>query len=101
VDQFELSRIISADRFLENVVCFREADGSAWIADMRAKPPVPPRRGRVPRRALAVFQRAATACRLERTPARSGHVLGQFAALKTEFGLTDRYRIEGWRAGRE
>jgi len=28
-------------------------------------------------------------------------LLGQFAALKTEFGLTDRYRIEGWRAGRE
>ena len=23
------------------------------------------------------------------------------ADLKTEFGLTDRYRIEGWRAGRE
>jgi len=28
-------------------------------------------------------------------------LLRQFAALKTEFGLTDRYRIEGWRAGRE
>jgi hypothetical protein len=23
------------------------------------------------------------------------------AALKNEFGLTDRYQIEGWRAGRE
>jgi hypothetical protein len=28
-------------------------------------------------------------------------LLGQFGALNTEFGLTDRYRIEGWRAGRE
>jgi hypothetical protein len=28
-------------------------------------------------------------------------LLGQFAALKTEFGLTDRYRIEDRRAGRE
>jgi hypothetical protein len=28
-------------------------------------------------------------------------LLGLLAALKTEFGLTDRYLIEGWRAGRE
>jgi hypothetical protein len=26
---------------------------------------------------------------------------GQFAALKTEIGLTERYGIEGWRVGRE
>ena len=28
-------------------------------------------------------------------------LLGLLAALKNEFGLTDRYQIEGWRAGRE
>ena len=28
-------------------------------------------------------------------------LLKLLADLKTEFGLTDRYRIEGWRAGRE
>jgi hypothetical protein len=28
-------------------------------------------------------------------------LLGLLAALKNEFGLTDRYRTEGWRAGRE
>ena len=28
-------------------------------------------------------------------------LLGLLAALKNEFGLTDRYLIEGWRAGRE
>jgi hypothetical protein len=30
-----------------------------------------------------------------------GELLGLLAALKNEFGLTDRYQIEGWRAGRE
>ena len=30
-----------------------------------------------------------------------GELLGLLAALKNEFGLTDRYLIEGWRAGRE
>ena len=25
----------------------------------------------------------------------------QFAALRAEFGLTDRYRSDGWQAGRE
>ena len=29
------------------------------------------------------------------------HLLGLLAALKREFGLTDRYQIEGWRPGRE
>jgi hypothetical protein len=28
-------------------------------------------------------------------------LLGLLAALKKEFGLTDRYQIEAWRAGRE
>jgi len=28
-------------------------------------------------------------------------LLGLLAALKTEFGLTDRYQIEAWRPGRE
>lgn len=28
-------------------------------------------------------------------------LLQMLAALKAEFGLTDRYRIEGWRAGRD
>jgi hypothetical protein len=28
-------------------------------------------------------------------------LLRMFAALKNEFGLTDRYLIEGWRTGRE
>jgi hypothetical protein len=28
-------------------------------------------------------------------------LLGLLAALKREFGLTDRYQIEAWRAGRE
>ena len=28
-------------------------------------------------------------------------LLRLLAALKNEFGLTDRYQIEGWRAGRE
>jgi hypothetical protein len=28
-------------------------------------------------------------------------LLGLLAALKNEFGLTDRYLLEGWRAGRE
>lgn len=28
-------------------------------------------------------------------------LLGLLAALKKEFGLPDRYQIEGWRAGRE
>jgi hypothetical protein len=29
------------------------------------------------------------------------NLLRLLADLKTEFGLTDRYRIEGWKAGRE
>jgi hypothetical protein len=53
--------------------------------------------------AIAAFQGAADA-RL--TPERHSNedekeLLGRLAALKNEFGLTDRYQIEGWRAGRE
>ena len=53
--------------------------------------------------AIAAFQGAVDA-----TPARQPHseerqkkLLRLLAALKNEFGLTDRYQIEGWRAGRE
>jgi hypothetical protein len=53
--------------------------------------------------AVAAFQSAADT-KLERR-AHSIEVestlLRLFAALKGEFGLTDRYQIEGWRAGRE
>jgi hypothetical protein len=53
--------------------------------------------------AIAAFQGAADA-RL--APERHSNedereLLGRLAALKIEFGLTDRYQIEGWRAGRE
>jgi hypothetical protein len=53
--------------------------------------------------AIAAFQGAVDA-RL--TPERHSNedereLLGRLAALKNEFGLTDRYQIEGWRAGRE
>ena len=52
--------------------------------------------------AVAAFQHAVNA-RLPATHAAQDEakLLGQFGALKTEFGLTDGYRIEGWRAGRE
>ena len=52
--------------------------------------------------AVAAFQHVVNA-RLPATHTAQDEakLLGQFAALKTEFGLTDRYRIEGWRAGRE
>jgi hypothetical protein len=52
--------------------------------------------------AVAAFQHAVNA-RLPATHTAQDEakLLGQFAALKTEFGLTDRYRIEGWRAGQE
>jgi C4-dicarboxylate-specific signal transduction histidine kinase len=52
--------------------------------------------------AVAAFQHAVNA-RLPptHTAQDEAKLLRQFAALKTEFGLTDRYRIEGWRPGRE
>jgi hypothetical protein len=53
--------------------------------------------------AIAAFQGAVDA-----KLAQQGHteedekkLLRLLAALKNEFGLTDRYQIEGWRAGRE
>ena len=53
--------------------------------------------------ATSAFQSAADAELRQR--GRSVEVenklLQMLAALKAEFGLTDRYRIEGWRAGRE
>jgi len=53
--------------------------------------------------AIAAFQGAADA-RLapeHHSSEDERKLLGRLAALKTEFGLTDRYQIEGWRAGRE
>jgi hypothetical protein len=50
----------------------------------------------------AAFQQAADAKlaqRYSREVERT--LLDLFAALKSEFGLPERYRIEGWRAGRE
>jgi hypothetical protein len=53
--------------------------------------------------AIAAFQGATDA-----ELAHEGHseederkLMRLLAALKNEFGLTDRYQIEGWRAGRE
>ena len=52
--------------------------------------------------AVAAFQHAVKAwLPATHTAQDEAKLLRQFAALKTEFGLTDRYRIEGWRAGRE
>ena len=80
-----------------------KADGSAWI-DMGAEPPV------AEHAALSGVLHQGRRC----LPARRDHSLprthipsdvatffGQLAALKAEIGLTERYRIEGWRAGRE
>lgn len=53
--------------------------------------------------AIAAFQSAVDA-RLARQPhseQRQKKLLGLLAALQNEFGLTDRYLIEGWRTGRE
>jgi hypothetical protein len=53
--------------------------------------------------AVAAFQ-GAVDDRLARQPhseERQQKLLRMLAALKNEFGLTDRYLIEGWRTGRE
>ena len=53
--------------------------------------------------AVAAFQGAVDA-KLARQPhseERQQKLLRMMAALKNEFGLTDRYLIEGWRTGRE
>ncbi len=52
---------------------------------------------------IAAFQNAVDA-RLSHQPhseERQKKLMGLLAALKNEFGLTDRYQIEGWRVGRE
>jgi hypothetical protein len=51
----------------------------------------------------AAFQSAAAAKLGQQTHSveEERTLLKLLADLKTEFGLTDRYRIEGWRAGRE
>jgi hypothetical protein len=53
--------------------------------------------------AIAAFQDAvdATPAHQPRTEEQQKKLLRLLAALKNEFGLTDRYLIEGWRAGRE
>jgi hypothetical protein len=53
--------------------------------------------------AIAAFQGAvdATRARQPHTEEQQKKLLRLLAALKNEFGLTDRYVIEGWRAGRE
>jgi len=53
--------------------------------------------------AIAAFQSATDATLTNRPPsvADERKLLSLLAALKTEFGLTDRYQIEAWRAGRE
>ena len=53
--------------------------------------------------AIAAFQGAVDA-RLAYQPhseAQQKKLLRLLAALKSEFGLSDRYLIEGWRTGRE
>ena len=53
--------------------------------------------------AIAAFQSAVDA-KLAHQPhseERQQKLLRMLAALKNEFGLTDRYQIEGWRTGRE
>jgi len=53
--------------------------------------------------AISAFQNAVEA-RLAHQPhsqERQKKLLKLLAGLKIEFGLTDRYQIEGWRAGRE
>ena len=51
---------------------------------------------------VAAFQRAVDAARAKK---RSGQdedkLMRLLAALRKEFGLTERYKNEGWRAGRE
>jgi len=53
--------------------------------------------------AVAAFQRAANERLIGKphTIKDEAELLGMLAAVKAEFGLPDRYQIEGWRAGRE
>ena len=53
--------------------------------------------------AIAAFQGAIDANFAHESHSKEDErkLLGLLAALKNEFGLTDLYQIEGWRAGRE
>ncbi len=53
--------------------------------------------------AIAAFQSAADATLTHQALSKEDEskLLRLLAALKREFGLTDRYQIEGWRPGRE
>ncbi len=53
--------------------------------------------------AVAAFQGAVDASLTHQphSEERQKKLLRMLAALKNEFGLTDRYQIEGWRTGRE
>jgi hypothetical protein len=53
--------------------------------------------------AITAFQTAADAKLGQQTHSLEDetNLLRLLADLKTEFGLTDRYQIQGWRAGRE
>lgn len=53
--------------------------------------------------AVTAFQSAADAALAHQphSAERQNKLLRLLAALKNEFGLTDRYLIEGWRTGRE
>jgi hypothetical protein len=53
--------------------------------------------------AVAAFQRTVDANFIHQPHSREDErkLLGLLAALKLEFGLTDLYQVEGWRAGRE
>ena len=53
--------------------------------------------------AVAAFQRAIDAKLADQSHSWEDKrkLLGLFAALKNEFGLTDLFQVEAWRAGRE
>ena len=52
---------------------------------------------------VSAFQGAVDAARTQQTHTEQGErkLLSAMAALKNEFGLTDRYQVEAWRPGRE
>jgi hypothetical protein len=52
---------------------------------------------------LSAFQSAVDASLTRSTHSKQGErkLLGAMAALKNEFGLTDRYQVEAWRPWRE
>ncbi|HTR14923.1 MAG TPA: hypothetical protein VMI72_17155 [Roseiarcus sp.] len=52
--------------------------------------------------AVAAYQRAMDAVRAKKRPGlNEDKLIRLLAALRNEFGLTERYKNEGWRAGRE